>query len=198
VRRLDATCGKAFAMLGSAAMPDTAESDLYSLAEIAAAADVADAVVLDLAARGHLLTLGPIPDATPMHALVAGPAAIAAVRALASGATPGAGVRSVIAVVPVTARPAGLPVVVSTGLHAVVALALVGIASLGLSLGAAPPVDEIVAHEPVRLVYLSLPGPGGGGRRWGPEAAVAGPESPARGQPLAHEPAAGASPAAPR
>jgi TonB family protein len=163
VRRLDATCGKAFAMLGSAAMPDTAESDLYSLAEIAAAADVADAVVLDLAARGHLLTLGPIPDATPMHALVAGPAAIAAVRALASGATPGAGVRSVIAVVPVTALPAGLPVVVSTGLHAVVALALVGIASLGLSLGAAPPVDEIVAHEPVRLVYLSLPGPGGGG-----------------------------------
>ncbi len=150
-------------MEAGAAMPDAAESDLYSLAEIAAAADVADAVVLDLAARGHLALVGPIPDAAPMHALVAGPAAIAAVRALASGTTPGADARSVIAVVASTARPAGLPVALSTGLHAVAGLAIVGIASLGLSLRAAPPVDEVVAHEPVRLVYLSLPGPGGGG-----------------------------------
>ncbi len=146
-----------------AAMPVTADSDLYSLAEIAAAADVADAVVLDLAARGHLPTLEPIADAAPMQTLVAGPAAIAAVRALAAGTTPGAGARAVIAIAQATARPAGLSVAVSTGLHAVAALALVGIASLGLSLRAAPPVDEVVAHEPVRLVYLSLPGPGGGG-----------------------------------
>ncbi len=150
-------------MRPGAAMPATTEADVYSLAEIAAAADVADAVVLELAARGHLATLEPLPDGAPMRTLVAGPDAIAAVRALAAGTTPGADARSIIAVVPTTARPAGLPVVVSTGLHAAVALAVVGIASLGLSLSAAPPADEVMAHEPVRLVYLSLPGPGGGG-----------------------------------
>ena len=40
---------------------------------------------------------------------------------------------------------------------------MAAIASLGLSLRAEQPVDEVVSHEPVRLVYLALPGPGGGG-----------------------------------
>ena len=144
-------------------MPDTAATDLYSLSEIASAAGVADAVVLDLAARGCLPTIGPVPDARPMEALVAGPAAVDAVQALATGATLGGESRSVLAVAPSTERPTGLPVLVSTGLHGLVALSVAAIASLGLSLRAAAPADEVVAHEPVRLVYLALPGPGGGG-----------------------------------
>jgi periplasmic protein TonB len=144
-------------------MPDAPDADLYSLGEIAAAANVADAVVLDLAVRGQLPTLGAIADTAPMQALVAGSHAIAAVRALASGTTHGHDSRAVIAIAQSTARPAGLPVVVSTGLHAAVALAVAAIASLGLSLRAAPAADEVVAREPLRLVYLSLPGPGGGG-----------------------------------
>ena len=144
-------------------MPEPVISELFSLAEIAAAAGVAETVVLDLAARGSLPTLSPLPDTRPMEALVAGPAAVEAVRALVTGATLGGKSRAVLAVAPGTTRPAGLPVLVSTGLHGVVALSIVAIASLGLSLRAEQPLDEVVSHEPVRLVYLSMPGPGGGG-----------------------------------
>jgi protein TonB len=144
-------------------MPEPITSELFSLSEIAAAAGVAEAVVLDLASRGSLQTLGPLPETRPMDALVAGPTAVEAVRALATGATLGGQSRAVLAIAPATARPTGLPVLVSTGLHGVVALSIVAIASLGLSLRAEQPADEVVSHEPVRLVYLAMPGPGGGG-----------------------------------
>lgn len=144
-------------------MPVPDDAPLYSLSEIASAAGVADAVVLDLAARGCLPTLGPLSARTPMEALVASPAAVETVRALASGSTVGGTSRSVLAVAQPTSRPTGLPVLLSTGLHGLVALSIVVIASLGLSLRAEQPVDEVVSHEPVRLVYLALPGPGGGG-----------------------------------
>ncbi len=52
---------------------------------------------------------------------------------------------------------------VSTGLHALAVLVVAAIASLGLTGAAAPPADEVVAREPVRLVYLVSPGAGGGG-----------------------------------
>ncbi len=138
-------------------------AELYSLSEIASAAGVAEGVVLDLAARGNLPTLGALSETRPMQALVVGPDAIEAVRALASGTTLGRESRSVLAVAPGTTRPTGLPVLVSTGLHGLIALSVAAIASLGLSLRAEQPVDEVVSHEPVRLVYLALPGPGGGG-----------------------------------
>lgn len=138
-------------------------AELYSLSEIASAAGVAEGVVLDLAARGNLPTLGPLSETRPMQALVVGPDAVEAVRALASGTTLGRESRSVLAVAPGTTRPTGLPVLVSTGLHGLIALSVAAIASLGLSLRAEQPVDEVVSHEPVRLVYLALPGPGGGG-----------------------------------
>jgi hypothetical protein len=137
--------------------------DLYSLRDIASAAGVSDSVVLELAARGSLPTLTPLDDASPLDTLVAGPDAIEAVRALANGETLGRPSRAVVAVAAVLARPSGLPVLASTGLHAVVALVALGIASLGLRLGAAPVMLESIAHEPVRLVYLAEPGPGGGG-----------------------------------
>jgi len=142
-------------------MPALLDDDVFSLAEIAAAARVAPPVVLELAARGHL----PIDASAPLspESLVARDAAIDAVRALTRGDTVGGGHRAVVAVAPEFARPSGVPVLVSTGLHGLAALAIAVVASLGWSLSADAPPDEVVSHEPVRLVYLALPGPGGGG-----------------------------------
>jgi protein TonB len=56
-----------------------------------------------------------------------------------------------------------MPVLVSTALHALAALTVAALASLSWSLGAEEPAEEIVSREPIRLVYLSVPGPGGGG-----------------------------------
>ena len=158
--------------------------ELYSLRDIAAAARVSDAVVLELAARGSLPTLTALDDASPLDTLVAGPHAVDAVRALANGDTVGQPMRAVLAVAPVLARPAGLPMLAATGLHGLVALVALGIASLGLRLGAAPAMLESIAYEPVRLVYLAEPGPGGGGGGGGlrqplpaPKAALAGTHS---------------------
>lgn len=144
-------------------MPAPLDSDLYSLGDIAAAAGVSDAVVIDLAARGSLPTLTALLEARPLDTLVAAPVAIDAVKALASGASLSGEARAVLAIAPVTARPTGVPVLVSTGLHGLLAVTIAAIASLGLTLQAEPPLEETVSHEPVRLVYLALPGPGGGG-----------------------------------
>ena len=140
------------------AVPD---DDVFSLAEIAAAARVSPTVVLDLAARGSLPIAGPGP--LSLESLVTRDHAIDSVRALASGSTVGAGTRAIVAVAPEVPRPSGVPVLVSTGLHGLAALAIAVVASLGWSLRADAPPDEVVSHEPTRLVFLALPGPGGGG-----------------------------------
>ncbi len=140
------------------AVPD---DDVFSLAEIAAAARVSSTVVLDLAARGSLPIAGPGP--LSLESLVTRDHAIDSVRALASGSTVGAGTRAIVAVAPEVPRPSGVPVLVSTGLHGLAALAIAVVASLGWSLRADAPPDEVVSHEPTRLVFLALPGPGGGG-----------------------------------
>ena len=157
-------------------MPALLDTDVFSLAEIAAAAGVSDAVVLELTARGCLTTMAEVPGA-PMAALVANPEAILAVRALASGATLGADSRSVLALAPDPPRPAGVPVLVSTGLHGLVALTVAALASLGWSLRAAQPVEDVISHEPARLVYLALPGPGGGGGGGGLKQKLAPPKA---------------------
>jgi TonB family protein len=142
-------------------MPALPDDDVFTLGEIAAAAGVAPAVVLDLAARGCLPAVNT--GGAPLEALVRRDDAVAAVQALASGGTLGVGSRAVLAVAPEAPRPAGVPVLVSTCLHALAALGIAVIASLGWSLGADAPVDDVISHEPVRLVYLAVPGPGGGG-----------------------------------
>ena len=80
-------------------MPAPNDNDVFSLAEIAAAAGVSDAVVRDLAARGCLITLAEVQGA-PMAALVSATEAVTAVRALAAGGTVGAESRSVLAIAP--------------------------------------------------------------------------------------------------
>ena len=111
-----ARIGKAFAKVAGAAMSAPHDTDVFTLAEIAAAAGVSDRVVLDLAARGCLPTLVEVPGA-PLAAVVSNAEAVAAVQALASGATVGVGSRSALAIAPEPSRPTGLPVLVSTGLH---------------------------------------------------------------------------------
>ncbi len=157
-------------------MPSPSHTDVYSLAEIAATAGVSDGVVLGLAARGCFATLAEVPGA-PMAALVSSAEAVKAVQALVSGATLGPNLRAVLAIAPNPPREAGVPVLVSTGLHALVALTVVALASLGLSLRAEQPVDDIVSHEPLRLVYLALPGPGGGGGGGGLKQKLAPPKA---------------------
>ena len=60
-------------------------------------------------------------------------------------------------------RAAAMPFVVSTSLHGLVAAMLLVVGSLGLT--TADERTELLEPEtqPVRLVYLALPGPGGGG-----------------------------------
>ncbi|MEZ5294182.1 MAG: energy transducer TonB [Vicinamibacterales bacterium] len=144
-------------------MPPPASTEFYSLREIAQAADVAESVVLDLAARGSLQTASGLQDGAPLETLVSERAAIDAVRALSAGEPVGDHARSVLAVAPTTGRDTGTSLAVSTGLHGLVVLLAAAVASLGWSMQAAPPLEETVSHEPVRLVYLALPGPGGGG-----------------------------------
>jgi TonB family protein len=144
-------------------MPADPLTDAYSLREIAAAAGVSDAVVLDLAARDCLPILPGSSGVAPLESLVAADDAATVVRALATGATLGTDARAVLALAPRTTRPAGAPFLVSTGLHGLVALSILVIASLGLSWRTEPPIEETVSREPVHLVYLALPGPGGGG-----------------------------------
>jgi protein TonB len=95
--------------------------------------------------------------------LVADADAVEIVRALAAGTTIGPDARAVLAIAPGTTRPTGAPFLVSTGLHGLVALSVLVVASLGWSWKTESPIEEVVSHEPVRLVYLALPGPGGGG-----------------------------------
>lgn len=143
-------------------MPAPTTSECYSLREVAAAAGVAEGVVLSLAARGCLPLL-PGPADSPLDTWLTRDDAVDTVRALAEGRTLGTSSRRALALAPETPTSPGTPLLVSTGLHAFVALAITGIASLGWTWGHAAPLEETVAHEPARLVFLALPGPGGGG-----------------------------------
>jgi TonB family protein len=63
---------------------------------------------------------------------------------------------------PATPRPAGLPAAISAVAHLIVGAAAVLITTAGLD-SAAPARTENRLTEPLRMVYLALPGPGGGG-----------------------------------
>jgi TonB family protein len=62
---------------------------------------------------------------------------------------------------PVIRRPTGVPLALSGTLHAAFFAAAVALTTAGL--GSAEPERVATPAEPVRLVYLALPGPGGGG-----------------------------------
>jgi TonB family protein len=148
-------------------MPNAAGPDVYSASEIAAAARTTEARVESLIARGEIRSVGARVGAADLAPYVAHHEAVRAVRALRTGsnvAVPdalGLG-RELLSDRASNTRPTTVPFVVSTSLHAIVAATILIIASLGLASADEPtlPLDN---PEPVRLVFLALPGPGGGG-----------------------------------
>lgn len=135
-------------------------ADVYSAAEIAQAAGVPVRLVRDRIGAGLISTI----DGT----FVAEPAAVAAVRALSvapSTAAAGiveAGPRELLSPPASRRRRTGLPLALSSGLHAAAVLVFVAASSLGL-LSNDTESDLAKPTERARLVFLVKPGPGGGG-----------------------------------
>jgi TonB family protein len=144
-------------------MPDALGPDVYSASEIAAAAGTTEARVEFLIGRGEIRSV-----VTPDGAqFVSHDEAVRTVRALRAGvpvAVPdrlGLG-RELFTDRVTRNRQTSMPFVVSTSLHALVAATILIIASLGLASANEPtlPIDD---PEPMRMVFLAIPGPGGGG-----------------------------------
>jgi TonB family protein len=170
--------------------------EVYTPREIAQAAQVAESQVLAMLQRGVLRSVADFlpADADPSwRQFVPHVEAVRAVRALRDGHVPalpaGGEILRLLAPEPAQPRSATVPMLVSTSLHAFVGVALLVISSLGLT-SADERTDLIEPDpQPVRLVYLALPGPGGGGgggglkmptpppkaQRKGPERAISSP-----------------------
>lgn len=143
--------------------------DVYTARDIAAAAGVSDARVLDLLARGEIRSIAaqsPWGGQAELADFVAHAEAVRAVRALKAGTTVGvAGElglgRELFAQGVRATRSNAVPLVVSTSLHGIAIASILFIASLGLAV--ADERTEPLKDEPIRMVFLVSPGPGGGG-----------------------------------
>lgn len=149
------------------------EPDVYTAQDVANAARVPESWVEHLLARGEIRSLAAeLPLGAPLQPhhdrYISHAEAVRAVRALASGlpvAAPGVGGvlgRELFGVAASQSRPSTLPLVVSTGLHGVVAASILFLGSLSFAV-ASEPTEPLKDPEPVRLVFLASPGPGGGG-----------------------------------
>jgi protein TonB len=164
--------------------------EVYTLREIAQAAGVSDAEVAMWARRGLVRSLGDygMPGVDPAWCdYIPHHDAVRAVRSLRANTivadAPDASRVRLLVPPPAQPRTTTVPMLVSTSLHVAVGAALVILSSLGL--GTAEERLDILEPDtqPVRLVYLALPGPGGGGGGGGmrmptppPKAARKGPE----------------------
>jgi TonB family protein len=144
--------------------------EVFTPREIAQAAGVGESQVLALLDRGLVRSVADLLPVAPDPAwrrFVPRSEALRAMRALQSGEglAPAAGDGEVHLLSPTPARPraSAVPFLVSTSLHAIVAVGLLVISSLGLT--SAEERTELLEPDaqPIRLVYLALPGPGGGG-----------------------------------
>lgn len=124
-------------------------SEVYSIREVAAAADVPEELAHQLADFEQILVV---------DGLVSEADAVTLVRAL--GHAPGG--RAPLSPLRAPRRRGGLPLVASGALHVAFVAALVLASSLGLMRTAETDTD-IPEKTPVRLVFLMTPGPGGGG-----------------------------------
>lgn len=124
-------------------------SELYTVREVAAAADVPEELVLQVADSDQILVVdGLVPEA----------GAVAIVRRLQS--IPGG--RTPLSPLPESRRRGGLPLAASGTLHA----AFIGLFLIASSLGLLKANDteaQIPDKTPVRMVFMVTPGPGGGG-----------------------------------
>lgn len=143
--------------------------EVYTAREIAQAAGVDESQVVALLQRGLVRTVADFlaVEAEPAwRQYVPHAEAVRAVRTLR-----GVGVEAlpdgqdVVRLLAPSARPraTAVPLIVSTSLHAFVGVLLLVISSLGLT--TAEERTELIEPDaqPIRLVYLALPGPGGGG-----------------------------------
>lgn len=149
------------------------QPDVYTARDIATAARVPERLVETLIARGEIRSVASQLPAGPsvapaLYSFVGHDEAVRAVRALAAGLpvalpspTGGLG-RELFGPTPDAARPSSMPLAVSSSLHGLVAVAIVVASSLGAAATTAP-TEPLKDPDPVRLVFLSVPGPGGGG-----------------------------------
>src|SRR6186997_2674331 len=153
-------------MLGSGSVPH----DVYTARDIAQAAGVPEARVLQLVARGEIRSIAaqlPIAADPDLARFVAHDEAVRAVRALKQGTTVGvAGAlglgRELFAQALRAERATTVPLIVSTSLHVIAIASILFIASLGFAV-ADERTEPIKEPEPMRMVFLVQAGPGGGG-----------------------------------
>jgi periplasmic protein TonB len=162
--------------------------EVYSPREIAQAAGVADAQVIALLQRGLIRSVG---DLSPSHVdpawrdYIPHDEAVGAVRRLrVDGVAVSRGDGTIVRLLaPPRAQPHAktVPLLVSTSLHGLVGVILLVLGSLGLT-SAQERFDVIEPDvEPIRLVYLALPGPGGGGGGGGLKMPTPPPQAERRG-----------------
>ena len=144
--------------------------EVYTPREIAQAAGVSDAQVIAWLQREAIRSGGDFPTSSAPSAgrdYVSHDQAVRAVRSLrADGLVEALDAGTTVRLLtppPAQPRATTVPLLVSTSLHAFVGAVLLVLGSLGLTTAAERlDVIEPVA-QPIRLVYLALPGPGGGG-----------------------------------
>ena len=152
-------------MLGSSLPPD-----VYTARDIAEAAGVPESRVLALISRGEIRSIAaqlPIMADASLGRFVAHAEAVRAVRALKKGSTVGvAGAlglgRELFAQTARAERSTTVPLILSTSLHGLAVATILFIASLGFAV-ADERTEPIKEPEPIRMVFLAIPGPGGGG-----------------------------------
>jgi periplasmic protein TonB len=141
--------------------------EVYSVREIARAAFVAPRDIAGLIDSGQVATVG--------HGYLSGEEAVRAVR-LIQGASGVASRQRLLFQSPHRSpRPPTLPFAASTALHLGMVAAIVLLTALGLKGSVS---EARVVPNPVRLVFLAIPGPGGGGGGGG----VQRPDPPARAE----------------
>ncbi len=168
----------------------TVPLDVFTARDIAHAAGVSEALVLQLVARGEIRSIAaqlPVTTDADLATFVAHDEAVRAVRALKHGSTVGMtgalGLgRDLFAQGVQAERSTALPLIVSTSLHGLAVATILFIASLGFAV-ADERTEPLKEPEPIRMVFLVSPGPGGGGGGGGmkmkappPRAARKGPE----------------------
>ena len=150
--------------VASGVQPDYAAAglaDVYSPGELARATGASARRVRDLIARGDIETVDGV--------FIGRREAVRVGRLLTTGASnipqggPHATATPLLFFSPAhSQRSTGLPILASTSLHAAIMAGVVFLSTVGLTSSQADPPSERVI-EPIRLVYLNLPGPGGGG-----------------------------------
>ena len=145
-------------------MGSTTPYDLYSPGEIARAADVPEADVI--AALGGVRRFVGHSDAVRLGRHLARAAAVPRVQdafVAAGAAIPAGSLFALFSNGAPLRRPTGVPLALSSTLHAGLIAFAVFLATFNLSSRAASFKPDDRPAEPMRLVFIATPGPGGGG-----------------------------------